>query len=196
MLAHSKWPLMTYSRRTACSLVSQEYLYFTFSFVFGFHCVRWMDVCLIHTALPCQPHEPRHLRSICEGVNSGSVWSPLESGCSKCKNLDRDLKGWGDYFVLLINTVVVEFCFHVLSLLLPANNPIDDSATLTTAVMNPHGSIFFFFNVATCLLSRSVESELNTVAHLGTAGITVRLCQVQPLLHWAARLMTSWQINR
>lgn len=144
MLAHSKWPLMTYSRRTACSLVSQEYLYFTFSFVFGFHCVRWMDVCLIHTALPCQPHEPRHLRSICEGVNSGSVWSPLESGCSKCKNLVRDLKGWGDYFVLLINTVVVEFCFHVLSLLLPANNPIDDSATLTTAVMNPHGSIFFF----------------------------------------------------
>lgn len=46
---------------------------------------------------------------------------------------------------MLINTVVVEFCFHVRSLLLPANNPIDDSATLTTAVMNPHGSIFFFF---------------------------------------------------
>lgn len=47
-------------------------------------------------------------------------------------------------FVLLINTVVVEFCFHVLSLLLPAEkNPIDDSATLTTAAMNPHSSNFF-----------------------------------------------------
>lgn len=116
MLAHSKWPLITYSRRTACSSVSQEYLYFTFSFVLRFLCVWWMDICLIHTALPCQPHGPRHLRSICEGVNSVSVWSPLESGCSKCKNLDCDLKGWGDYLfcwliLLLWNSVFTFFPF-------------------------------------------------------------------------------------
>lgn len=79
-------------------------------------------------------------------------------------------------FVLLINTVVVEFCFHVLSLLLPAKKIPLMIPRLWLQQLWILIAAFFFFNVATCLFSRSVESELNTVAHLGTAGITVRLC--------------------
>lgn len=83
---------------------------------------------------------------------------------------------------LLINSVAMTFSFHVLPLLLLANNSIDGSATLTTAVIDPHSCIFFL-NVATYLFSRVVESELNTAAHLGTAGITICPCQVEPHLH-------------